>query len=303
VLERSDLTPGQKSLRIRDLWEKATLPPLLVREVTAAYHALAGTPPDAERGGPPSPESECGEAGLPYVAVRSSAREEDAEAAARAGEFDTFLYIRGVEPLLHFLKRAWSGLWTERAIHGRSVFGIGLEEIGGGVLIQRIVPARVAGVLQTVNVGEDEHREMVLNVGLGLGEGVVSGTVGADHVVVRKEGNLENAPLRFRYLTADKRERVVFDARTGFGTERVESLYHQRLRPALEYVELRELVITARRLEEAYGYPLDLEFAVEGSRTWILQVRPVATFLSAFNETLERRPLGSTAAALKETTP
>jgi pyruvate,water dikinase len=171
------------------------------------------------------------------------------------------------------------------------------------VLIQRIVPARVAGVLQTVNVGEDEHREMVLNVGLGLGEGVVSGTVGADHVVVRKEGNLENAPLRFRYLTADKRERVVFDARTGFGTERVESLYHQRLRPALEYVELRELVITARRLEEAYGYPLDLEFAVEGSRTWILQVRPVATFLSAFNETLERRPLGSTAAALKETTP
>jgi pyruvate,water dikinase len=298
VLDRDGLSPAQKSVHIRDLWEKAVLPPSLVREVTAAYRALAEAPPVAGAAGP----QPGGGHAPPYVAVRSSAREEDAEAAARAGEFDTFLYVRGGESVLDFLKRAWSGLWTERAVHSRSVFGTGMEEVGGGVIVQRIAHARVAGVLQTVNVAEDEHREMVLNAGLGLGEGVVSGTVGADHVVVRKEGDLERAPLRFRYVTADKRERVVFDERTGFGTVRVESLYHQRLRPALEYVELRELVLIARRLEEAYGYPLDLEFAVEGSHIWILQVRPVATFLTALHETLERRPLGP-AAVLKETTP
>jgi pyruvate,water dikinase len=132
---------------------------------------------------------------------------------------------------------------------------------------------------------------MVVNAGLGLGEGIVSGTVAADHVVVAKEGDLERGPLRFRYVTADKREQVVFNRRVGFGTLRTECLYHQRLRPALEYVELCELVRHAARLEAAYGYPLDIEFGIEGTRLFILQARPVATFLSALRETLERHPL------------
>jgi phosphoenolpyruvate synthase/pyruvate phosphate dikinase len=146
-------------------------------------------------------------------------------------------------------------------------------------------------VLQTVNVAEDEPREMVINVGLGLGEGIVSGTVAADHVVVAKEGDLERGPLRFRYVTADKRERVVFDRRAGVGTSRGECLYHQRLRPALEYVELAELVAVAARLEAAYGYPLDVEFGIEGPRLFVLQARPVATFLSLLRDTLESHPL------------
>jgi phosphohistidine swiveling domain-containing protein len=280
VLGRGDLDSAQKSGRIRGLWEAATLPGELKEEVLAAYHRLAQLPAHAGE-----------DAGEPLVAIRSSAREEDAEIAARAGEFETFLFVRGEARLLEHLRRAWSGLWTERAIHNRAVLGLGVERTGGGVLLQRIVWSRVSGVLQTVNVAEGELREMVINAGLGLGEGIVSGTVGADHVIVAKEGALNRGPLRFRYVTADKREQVVFDRRAGFGTERTECLYHQRLRPALEYVELSELVRLAARLEAAYGYPLDVEFGIEGSRLFILQARPVATFLSALRETLERRPL------------
>jgi pyruvate,water dikinase len=135
---------------------------------------------------------------------------------------------------------------------------------------------------------------MVVNAGLGLGEGVVSGSVPADHIVVSKEGDLRKGPLRFRYITSDKRTRVVFNARAGFGTTISETLYHQRLRPALEYVELWELVGIAEVLETAYGHPLDMEFAVEGSRLWVLQARPVGAFLSALKETLEQYPLSAT---------
>jgi pyruvate,water dikinase len=159
------------------------------------------------------------------------------------------------------------------------------------VIVQRIAWSRASGVLQTVNVAEGEVREMVINAGLGLGEGIVSGAVAADHVVVSKEGILEDGPLRFRYITADKREKMAFNRRTGLGTVQVENLYHQRLRPALEYVELSELVRAAARLEAAYGYPLDIEFGIEGPRLWILQVRPVPTYLSVLAETLERYPL------------
>ncbi len=280
VLTRNDLSHAGKALRVAALWERARLSDALVRDVTAAYRALAGDPA----------------APRPPVAVRSSAREEDTEAAARAGEFDTFLCVRGEEPLLATLRRAWSGLWTERAIHNRAVLGLDPVETGGGVVVQRMVEARVSGVLQTVNVAAGNLDEMVVNAGLGLGEGIVSGTVTADHVTVSKLEDPEREPLRFRYLTGDKREMVVPDPRGGPGTVRAGTLYHQRLRPALEYVELRELVLAARRLEAAYGYPLDIEFAIEGTRLWILQCRPVAVFLAALDETVRRRPL-----AVKET--
>jgi pyruvate,water dikinase len=220
--------------------------------------------------------------------VRSSGREEDAEVAARAGEFETFLFIRGEKPLLEHVKRAWSGLWTERAIHNRAVLGADPEQIGGGVIIQRMVRANVSGVLLTVNVAEGELNEMVINAGLGMGEGVVSGTVAADHIVVLKESNLGESSIRFSYITADKEEQVVFNEYAGYGTVRTKSLSHQRLQPALDYLKLRELVRVASQLESAYGYPLDIEFAVEGDRLWILQARPVAAFLAAFTETMER---------------
>jgi len=273
----------QKSNQIRALWENASMPEPLAAEIRAACRKLL----TAE---PPLSGSESGDS-MHYVAIRSSTREEDAEIAARAGEFETFLFIRGEDLVLSYLKRAWSGLWTERAIHNRSVLSVDPGRIGGGVIVQRIVWSRASGVLQTSNLAGHETREMVINAALGLGEGVVSGTVAADHIVVMKEGDLQKGPLRFRYVTADKRDRVVFNRRAGVGTIHAETLYHQRLRPALEYVELCELVAVAARLEAAYGYPLDIEFGIEEAQLWILQVRPVTAFLAAYEETIRRHPL------------
>lgn len=79
------------------------------------------------------------------MAIRSSGREEDTENFTRAGEFETFLYIRGHEQLLEYLKRAWSGLWTERAIHNRLVLGTRLDRVVGGIIVQRNAWSRVSG--------------------------------------------------------------------------------------------------------------------------------------------------------------
>jgi hypothetical protein len=273
----------EKSGQIRRLWANVALPEPMKREIIDAYTRFSVADHAAEQ--------ETAETGPPFVAIRSSSREEDAEAAARAGEFDTFLFIRGPETMVEYLRRAWGGLWTARAIQNRALLAVGPTETGGGVIVQRMVRSRVSGVLHTVNMVSGEPGEIVINAGLGLGEGIVSGTVPADHIVVAKEGVLEGLPLRFRYTTADKKEQVVFDTRSGLGTQRAETLYHQRFRASLEYVELCELVRTAVRLEAAYGYPLDIEFGIEGTKLWILQARPVPTYMTVLQETLEHWPL------------
>ena len=292
ILARSDCNNSQKARLIHHLWERIPVPSAIAREVTTAYRRLAEDIPESTM--------QAAVGSDPFVAIRSSGREEDTEAATRAGEFDTFLYIRGNDAVLEYIKRAWSGLWTERAIHNRAVLGSEFQRAGGGIVVQRNAWSRVSGVLQTVNVAENKLMEIVINVGLGLGEGIVSGTVSADQVVVAKTDNLQDAPLRFRYITSDKREQVIFNTRAGYGTIRAQTLYHQRLRPALEYVELVELVRDADRLEAAYGYPLDIEFGIEGTKLWILQARPVGTFPAILRETIQHHPLQRDAGATSE---
>lgn len=283
IISRTDINNNEKSLKIRKLWDMLLLPDELKNELVNAYHQLDN--------GMTEEKSTASHEEKFFVAVRSSSCEEDAEVAARAGEFDTFLFINGEERLIDFLKKTWSGLWTERAIHNRSVLGNQKLILRGGVIVQRIVWSRVSGVLQTINVAKSELKEIVINAGLGLGEGIVSGIAAADQIIVSKEGNLEKGPLHFNYITSDKKDQVLFNKKAGFGTVLTPTLYHQRFRAALEYVELCELVAVASKLEAAYGYPLDIEYGIEGTKLWILQVRPIATFLPAFKETLNNYPL------------
>jgi len=283
VLADRKLQAEAQSLKIRELWEHADLPPALCASIRAAYAGLC------ER------EGGFGEEGVPwadeFVAVRSSTQVEDAQTAARAGEFDTFLFVRGQEEVLSYLKRAWAGLWTERAIHNRRLYSTGTEDTGGGVIVQRMVQSRASGVLLTVNAAERRFDQMVINVGLGQGEGVVSGVVETDHVVVDRSSAGDSSPLRVHYVTGDKTQQVIFNQPAGFGTVRTQTLYHQRFRPALEYTELVLLVRIALNLEAAFGHPLDIEFALAKDRLWILQARPIPALLADVSETLQYHPL------------
>ncbi|MBU1636962.1 hypothetical protein KKC97_04770 [bacterium] len=285
VLSRDDLNADQKSIHIQNLWEHVTIPPAIYDAITQAYSELCPLPPSQEDGDKDSLTD--------MVAVRSSGCEEDVETNVRAGEFETFLYIRGLDSLLTHIKKTWSSLWTPRAIHSRASMGETLTCVSAGVIVQRIVESRISGVLLTINTADYDMTQMVINVGLGLGEGVVSGKVATDQIIADKKRFAQRETASFRYTTGDKREQVVFDRQAGVGTRTVETLFHQRLRPAIEYSELQELVDTATFLERNFCYPLDIEFAFEETELRILQVRPVPSYLSDLQETIETYPLQS----------
>jgi hypothetical protein len=147
IVSRNDINNNEKSALIRNLWNLLSLPADVKKEVIQSYLELEKNFSE----GSSSTDSEL----KPFVAIRSSSCEEDAEIAARAGEFETYLFIHGEDLLIDYLKRTWSGLWTERAIHNRSVMGSKKIQTRGGVIVQRIVWSRVSGVLQTINVAKN----------------------------------------------------------------------------------------------------------------------------------------------------
>jgi hypothetical protein len=286
VLARPGLEARDRAAAIAALWRDVTLPPAVAADVREAYARLgderAVHAPDIA-----GTDTRGRHVGAIPVAVRSSSLEEDRTDAAWAGQFCTFLNVAGVDAVLQHMKLAWAGLWSERVLLHR---GASAAAPGGGVIVQRMVAARVAGVLHTVGAATAELRVMVANVGIGLGAGVVSGEVGVDELRITKGPDIDAPVVDVQYTIGDKREQVVPDSARG-GTTRTESSYHQRFRAALEYAEVLELARAGAKLEAVLGQPLDIEFAFEDDRLRVLQVRPIPVFHHAFTETLRRFPI------------
>src|SRR5215217_2273657 len=86
------------------------------------------------------------------VSVRSSATTEDLPSASFAGQQTTSLNVRGEDELLEAVRRCWASLWSARAIAYRQRRGFPHDLAAAmAVVVQRLVPAEVSGILFTAN--------------------------------------------------------------------------------------------------------------------------------------------------------
>jgi pyruvate,water dikinase len=205
-----------------------------------------------------------------FVAVRSSGLDEDSAQHSFAGQFSSSLYQRGPEAVLEALLRCWASAFSARALAYRAERGLPLAGIAMGVVVQRMVDPIAAGVAFSRNpVRPNDRATLLVSSVWGLGEGLVSGAVDADHFEVRRE-TLEVQPT-----LADKTHAV--RPRPAGGVHTVEVPAGDRARPSLTDAQLREVAEVALRLERELGAPQDLEWAVEadGGALHLLQTRPI----------------------------
>jgi rifampicin phosphotransferase len=203
------------------------------------------------------------------VAVRSSATAEDLPFASFAGQQDTYLGIVGEDAVLDAVHRCWASLWTDRAVAYRMRAQVDQAGVRLAVVVQKMVDAAVAGVLFTADPVTGHRAHTVIDASPGLGEAVVSGAVNPDHFVVDSRGGtvLERA-------VGDKR--LTIRARPGGGTEAIPRSASTTASVSDE--QLRDLVRLGARVQEHYGQPQDIEWAIdEAGALWLTQARPVTT--------------------------
>src|SRR5207302_983781 len=99
------------------------------------------------------------------VAVRSSATAEDLPYASFAGQQDTYLNVVGADAVLDAVRRCWASLWTDRAVSYRAKGGIDHRAVRLAVALQRMVDARVAGILFTANPLTGRRRRALADPG------------------------------------------------------------------------------------------------------------------------------------------
>lgn len=235
--------------RARDMIRSAPVPAEVAAAVEQAYAALGDNVP---------------------VAVRSSATAEDLPSASFAGQQDTYLNVVGAAAVVEAVRNCWASLWTDRAVSYRASRGIDPAAVALAVVVQRMVDATAAGVLFTANPLTGRRHQAVIDASPGLGEAVVSGAVNPDHFVVD--------PLTGRVLErrlGDKR--IAVRPIPGGGT-RTLTLNNGAATACLTDKQAAELAALGRQVEEYFGSPQDIEWAIAGDgRLWLTQSRPITT--------------------------
>ncbi|MBU4536409.1 MAG: phosphoenolpyruvate synthase, partial [Euryarchaeota archaeon] len=205
-----------------------------------------------------------------FVAIRSSATAEDLPEASFAGQQDTFLNIKGAEDVLEYVQKCWASLFEARAIFYREENNFEHSKVYIAVVVQEMVDAEKAGVMFTVHPSTGEEK-ILIEGSWGLGEAVVSGTVTPDTYWVDKEtGEILEETISEKNIMFQK------DPEQGktIKTEVPDELKNRRV---LSEVELAELAVMGKKIQDHYQFPQDTEWAIEGGKVFMLQSRPVTT--------------------------
>ncbi|MEU6548864.1 phosphoenolpyruvate synthase [Streptomyces sp. NPDC046915] len=213
-------------------------------------------------------------AGGGAVAVRSSGAEEDGVRHSFAGQFDSFLNVRGLDEVVSHVRRCWASGFSERSLCYRARHRLPVDAGGVAVIVQRMVPAERSGVLFTADPTTGRTDRHVVSAVHGLGEGLVSGAVDADTIVLDAT---TGEPLTT--VVGDKQER--YDAGSGPGCQVSPVADDDRAALSLTAAELARVHETGVRIAADRGAPQDIEWAIAEDTLWILQSRPVTTLAPA----------------------
>jgi len=202
------------------------------------------------------------------VAVRSSATAEDGCTASWAGELESYLNTTR-ETLLKNVQRCWASLFTPRAIIYRIEKKMQADAVSVAVVVQKMVQSDVSGITFTVHPVTKDTNQMVIEAGWGLGEAIVGGLVTPDNYIINKH----EFSINDIYIS-DQKMMIVRDPQ-GTREEDVpgDKISIQKL-PGDKIVELAKI---CTNIEKHYGFPCDIEWAMENNKFYIVQSRPITT--------------------------
>ena len=193
-------------------------------------------------------------------ALRSSVLGEDGPNASFAGMHLTRLNVGSdVAQVSNAIRAIFESASRDTVMNYRARHGI-TGRVHVAIIAQTMVCSRLAGVMFT---GGD-HSAYVIEAARGLGEAVVQGIVDPDHYRMDAAGTCHTKQLgEQRVMITEAPEGGVHEVKIDTHTE-----------PLLDSRWRYSMYEAARRCQEIFGPRLDIEWAIESGRFWILQVRP-----------------------------
>lgn len=201
-----------------------------------------------------------------FLAVRSSALDEDGGDFSFAGLFETKLFVRK-DNLAEYIQEVWASSYAERVQLYREKNG--LKQMNGlGIIIQVMIPSESSGVAFGINPVTGNRKQQLISAVFGLGEGLVSGELDADNYLVDSEIHSE---------IAHKTHLFQFNTSRQSGIVKEELPEKKRGKQVLYKEQILEVQKLVRKLGTHFHKPQDIEFAFYKHKLYLLQSRPITS--------------------------
>ncbi|XP_071158231.1 rifampicin phosphotransferase-like [Mytilus edulis] len=203
-----------------------------------------------------------------YFAIRSSASGEDGTEASSAGQMETYLGVRGEKEIIDAVRKCWASGFTYQAVQYRRMNGQHIK-VCVGVVIQEMVKSEVSGVLFTNHPVTGSANQITLNASYGLGESVVSGKTTPDSIFVNRSWDNQ---LNIAEKSLGEKQ-VAMSIKDGGGV--IEEKIDRKNTCCMTDEQILQLCHKAIQIENYFGSPRDIEWAMFGGNYYLLQARPI----------------------------
>lgn len=239
------------------------------RELSEQYHDVDGNPQQATD-----------------VAVRSSSVAEDTKDCSFAGQYDTFLNVRGDFQLIEAIKGCYASLYNNRAISYRHDMNYqDPDKLAIAVVIQKMVRSDCgkSGVMFTVDTESGFDNVIVINASYGLCELIVQGSqIKPDEFILNKEKLAAGRPAIIDKRMGRKTRKMIYSDNPAEKVRVVPVGHELRGEFSLSDENILELGNWALKVQKHYAQfygnkqCYDIEFAYDGleRQMYLVQVRP-----------------------------
>lgn len=220
------------------------------------------------------------------VSLRSSALGEDMAGTSFAGQYRSELNV-SAEHMLHAYKEILASKYSLAAMSYRLNRGIRDEDVSMSVGCMAMVNAVAGGVMYSRNPMDIRDTSILINSVWGLPKSVVDGSVTPDAFTVSRD---DPGEILSRDVRVKDRKFVCYPDE---GVCRLDLTGESSGLPSITDEQALELARMAVRLEEYYGGPQDIEWAVgDDGIIYLLQCRPLQQMESTRSPG-EQPPAGS----------
>ena len=283
------LTTTGKTIRAWVL--NASLPDAILQAISQAYEQLVAS---------------SGRHNDISFAVRSSATAEDLADASFAGQQETLLNVHGIDQIIAAIKIVFASLYNDRAIAYRVHQKFPHDKVSLSAGIQKMVRSDLgaSGVIFTLDTESGFRDAIFITAAYGLGETIVQGTVNPDEFYVYKRGLTLGCPAILSRRLGTKAIEMIYGDKKSTNdtftlTRNVDA--ERCMRFSLSDAQVEALAHQAIIIEQHYGHPMDIEWALDGldRRLYIVQARP-ETVESRTSQIIERFKLNDRGNVLVE---
>ena len=202
------------------------------------------------------------------VVIRSSAPGEDSVNTSFAGIHESYVNVRGIDPILEHVKLVWASLWSDSAILYREELGLDIRQSSMAVLVQELVEGEKSGIVFSKDPNNESH--LTIEAVYGLNEGLVSGDIEPDRWILdRKNGEI------VQHIVASDREKSVRLNESGTSLEKLPAAFSDK--EPLNDDEIRRIYEMAMFSEKVFDSPQDMEWTIRDNEIFLLQSRPITT--------------------------